>query len=52
MAIKLLRMLVASSKLRIFSAYTFILGVIVLAIGVIDINFGYPVQGAVMSLFK
>jgi len=52
MAIKLLRMLVASSKLRIFSAYTFFLGVIVLAIGVIDINFGYPVQGAVMSLFK
>lgn len=52
LAIKLLRMLVASNKLRIFSAYTFILGVTVLAIGIIDANFGYPVQSAVAALLK
>lgn len=51
-AIKLLRMLVSSGRLKIFSLYTFIIGTAAIIIGVVDLKYGYPVQTFVSALFK
>lgn len=52
LAIRMVRWLVASNKLRWFGYYTVALGVLTLGIGIFEMIAGHPIQQAVMALLQ
>lgn len=51
LAIKLVAFIIKTNKLKIFSYYCFVLGLIVVIIGIFELAFGHPLQSYISSIF-